>query len=387
MKKHLNCHSANLSLHSFVFPFLLASGLVQGATSVISEKHVKWIIAGAFIVLWLLGILIFNKYIFAKAYKFVKKTVWKFDDILLESAQWPLLIIFFALGLFISLEIAPIAADTTKTINLSIKILGIIAFFIFLNNFLLNLIRYYRTSKTIIASSYGIFKTIIHIFVYGIALLIILDTLHISITPIIASLGIGSIAVALALQDTLANLFSGIAILTDRPLVVGDYVKINDEIQGFVISVGWRTTRLESIDSITVVIPNLYISKNMILNYNKPTNSSWLKIKIGVAYESDLEQVERVAIDVAKTNFYDSDKQLFTQYPPFVRFESFSNSSIDFQVYIRVKNFLEYQRIRHEYIKKLHARFNKEGIVIPFPITTVYFANKPKSVDKEITNE
>jgi small-conductance mechanosensitive channel len=234
-----------------------------------------------------------------------------------------------------------------------------------------NWIREYKTRIDFIKTSSGIIKTIFRIVVFSIALLIVLDSLGVSISPLLASLGIGSLAVALALQGTLSNFFSGLYILIDKPIKVGDYVQLESGDKGYVAKIGWRSTQIRMLPNNIVVIPNAKLADTQIINYHLPVREMSVLIDVGVSYASDLEHVERVTIDVGKKTLTDI-KGGVTEFEPFIRYHTFDDFSINFTVILRVEEFVDQYLVKHEFIKRLHKRYKDEGIEIPFPITTVH---------------
>jgi len=208
--------------------------------------------------------------------------------------------------------------------------------------------------------------------IIAIGMLIIFQTLGISITPIITALGIGGLAVALALQDTLSNLFAGIHIILSGQVRPGDFVKLESGEEGYVMDIGWRNTTIRVLPDNLVVVPNAKLSSTIITNYYLPQEEMNIIIPVGVSYNSDLEKVEKVTIEVAK-EILEEVPGGAKGFQPFIRFKAFSDYSIDFSVILRVKEYSNQYIIKHEFIKRLHKRYKKEGIEIPFPVRTVIF--------------
>jgi small-conductance mechanosensitive channel len=198
----------------------------------------------------------------------------------------------------------------------------------------------------------------------------------ISVTPLITALGVGGLAVALALQDTLANLFAGIHILVEKSIRVGDFIKIETGEQGYVDDITWRTTRIRMIPNNIVVIPNNKLSQSIITNFYLPEKVMSLLIPIGVSYSSDPEHVEKVLIEEAKSAIGEVPGLLGRPEAtdPFVRFmPGFGDSSLDFTLICKVAEFVDQYPVQHELRKRIFKRFKAEGIEIPFPHRTVYF--------------
>jgi small-conductance mechanosensitive channel len=217
----------------------------------------------------------------------------------------------------------------------------------------------------------GPIEIIIKIVFVGVGSMIILDNLGISITPILTTLGIGSLAVAIALQDTLGNFFAGLYVKADRFIEPGQYVRLESGEEGYVAHIGWRSTRIRMLPNNMVIVPNSKIVQSIITNYYLPEKELAVLVQVGVHYDSDLRKVEQVTCEVAK-EVLESVAGGVPSFDPFIRYHTFNQSSIDFSVILRGREFVDNFLIKHEFIKRLHARYKEERITIPFPIRTVY---------------
>jgi small-conductance mechanosensitive channel len=222
----------------------------------------------------------------------------------------------------------------------------------------------------ILKSSGGIARGFVRMVVIGLGLLIFLDSFGVSITPVLASLGIGSLAVALALQPTLENLFSGIQIVIDRPIQLGQFIKLESGEEGYVHRIGWRSTWVKMLPNNIVVIPNKALVNSKIINYHYPDKELAVLVEVGVHYGSDLERVERVTTDVARETLRQTLGGV-ADFVPFIRYHAFDDFSINFTVILRAKEFMDSYLVKHEFIKRLHRRYAREGIVIPYPIHAI----------------
>lgn len=212
--------------------------------------------------------------------------------------------------------------------------------------------------------------------------LILLDTLDISITPLLTTLGIGSLAVALALQDTLANFFAGLYLAADRPIRTGDFVRLDSGDEGFVESVGWRSTRLRTLPNNIVVIPNERVAKSIITNYDFPEPRMSLLLRVTASYDSDSRRVEHILLDVAQAATRDVPG-LLPDPAPFVRFiPGFGDSALEFTLICQVAKFVDQYSVQHELRHRILDRFRREGIDIPFPQRVVTLKEgEPRRVD------
>ncbi len=219
-------------------------------------------------------------------------------------------------------------------------------------------------------ASTSILATTIDLTVYTIGILFLLESFGVAISPLLTALGVGGLAVALALQDTLANLFSGINILVAKQIKIGDFVKMSTGEEGHVVDMNWRNTTIKTSTENMVVIPNQKFASATITNYAQPFAECSIAIPVGVSYESDLDYVEKVTVAVAKEILQETEGGV-KNFEPFVRYTGFAASSIDFNVILRVNTVTDQHLVRHQFIKRLHTRYQLEGIVIPFPTRTV----------------
>jgi small-conductance mechanosensitive channel len=218
-------------------------------------------------------------------------------------------------------------------------------------------------SKRSLGSS-SILASLIDMSVYAIGLLVLLESFGVSITPLLTALGVGGMATALALQDTLANLFSGINTLLSKQIKIGDFVKLSSGESGHIVDMNWRNTTIKTTTDNMIVVPNKNIATSVIVNYAQPYESCSMVIPIGVSYDSDLQQVEMVTKEVAQS-VLKSTAGGVEGVEPLVRYKNFGNHSIDFDVILRVKTIMDQSLVRHYFIKAIYERYKKEGIVIP----------------------
>ena len=190
-----------------------------------------------------------------------------------------------------------------------------------------------------------------------------MDQLDISISPLIAGLGIGGIAVALALQPTLANFFAGTYLVGDTVIMPGDFIELESGLRGYVVEIGWRSTRLRTPFNNLVVIPNSRLADSILTNYYGPSMEIGVMVEAGVSYSSDLAHVERVAIEVAQ-EVIDAIPESDKNFAPWFGFERFGDSNIDFWIWVQATDRLSSFRMKTELMKLLHSRFKQEGIEI-----------------------
>ncbi len=336
-----------------------------------------YIYAPAVYFVWVSLLLFIKKIIFGRIEKFASRTSSQVDDILLGALNFPLVLLIFVSGAFIIEKISPILTDSdlSRFVIVALKTTTILAIILFLDRFFNNLIHVYSRKVDILKTSGGVARGFVRIIVMALGLLILMDSFGVSITPILASLGIGSLAVALALQPTLENFFSGIQIVIDKPVKVGQFIKLDSGEEGYVERVGWRSTWVRMLQNNVVVIPNKVLVDSKVLNYYYPETEMAVLVQVGVHYDSDLKHVEKVTCEVGK-EVMKTIQGGVPEFDPFIRYHTFNDFSIDFTVILRAREFVDNYLIKHEFIKRLHERYSKEGIVIPYPIWAINYAQE-----------
>lgn len=306
--------------------------------------------------------------------RLVQKTASEIDDRiyrLMDRYLFPLLIVG---GLLLIVDAVPLPPKILRAGNTALVIIALLLVFFFLTRAALLILRNVEQRYEAVRNIKGPIEIVTKVVFFAVGGMIILDNLGVSLTPLLTTLGIGSLAVAIALQDTLGNFFAGLHVKADRPVEVGHYIRLESGEEGYVTHIGWRSTRIRMLPNNMVVVPNGKLVGSTITNYYMPERELAVLVQVGVHYDSDLAQVERVTIEVAK-NVLQTVNGGVGSFEPFIRYHTFSDSSINFTVILRAKEFVDNFLIKHEFIKRLQARYKKEAITIPFPIRTLYFAN------------
>ena len=210
-------------------------------------------------------------------------------------------------------------------------------------------------------------RWIIPIIIYPIGVLTALNVIGIAVTPLVAGLGIGGIAAALALQPALSNVFSGVFMLTEGELNPGDFIELEGGPSGFVVKLSWRSTKIRDRFNNLIMIPNSRMMESVMTNYYSESQAVTVIVQCGVSYDSDLEKVEKVALEVAGEVRDDVDAAI-DEYEPLVWFTAFGESNIDFEVRIQAEDRPGTRIVRHELIKRLRTRLDREGIEINYPV-------------------
>jgi small-conductance mechanosensitive channel len=330
-----------------------------------------WIGIPLVFIVWVLALVTVKKTVFVIAKRFASNTKTQVDDVLFDALDFPIQLVIYASGLLVIQSLIPKETlDVMAHLVIGFKIVCIISVAMFIDKFLTGLIRIYSDKIEVFKTAGSLANGLVRLVVMGLGGLIVLDSLSVSITPIIASLGIGSLAVALALQPTLENFFSGIQLVADKPVQVGQFVKLESGEEGTVTKIGWRSTWITMPNNNTIVIPNKMLVNTRLLNYFYPDKEIAVLVGVGIHYGSDLEKVERVTVEVARETL----KQVpggVASFEPFIRYHTFADFSINFNVIMRAQDWPSTHLVKHEFIKRLQKRYAKEGISIPYPIRTV----------------
>ena len=309
---------------------------------------------------------------FRVLHRWAEKTESRIDDIIIRSLKTPSIYWCVAIGLYIGIAISDVSEKYVFYLTKIIHVIVIFSITIASANLAGKLFRDYIKKSSLPIPTTGLAYGILKGTILVIGFLIILTVLGISITPLITALGVGGLAVALALQDTLSNLFSGIHILVEKSIRVGDFIKLETGQEGYVEDITWRTTRIRMLPNNMVVIPNNKLAQSIVTNYYLPEKRMSLLIPIGVSYSSDPEKVEWILVEEAKKAVGEVPG-LLGEPEPFVRFiPGFGESSLDFTLICQVQEFVDQYLAQHELRKRIFKRFREEGIEIPFPHRTVY---------------
>ena len=297
---------------------------------------------------------------------------WK--EAIVRSLRGTLISLFTIAGIYGTIIYVPMGEALYNILPNVLKIVVILLLTVFLARIAVGLLNVYSKRSKVVLPGTSIFVNLTKILVFLIGIMILLQSFGISITPILTALGVGGLAVALALQDTLSNFFAGLQIIASKQVRPGDYVKLESLDEGFVEDITWKNTTIKALRNNLIIIPNSKLSSTIITNYHLPEKEMSIVVPVGVSYDSDLKHVETVTIEVAKELLREIEGGV-PEFEPFIRYNAFADSSINFNVILRVKEFVNQYPVQHEFIKKLHERYGKEGINIPFPIRTVFMKN------------
>lgn len=354
--------------------------------SFLTQNWLEFIIPLAIFFLVLLSGYITEKILFSRLIRLAKKNNVKPNDWVFSTFRLAYGACLFTLALYLCLRFSPLSANIVDFVLRALTIMITTFVTLLLANLSSWLIHRYvnRPSSKLPVNS--IMENIVRIIIITAGILVILRQLEIEITPMLATLGVGGLAIALALQPTLSNFFAGTQVVSDRAVKKGDFIELDGGVRGYVIDIGWRSTRLLTPYNTLVVLPNSRLAETVITNYNGTDNKLGFILYYGVSYDSDLQKVERVALDVGREVIDELDEadKLFS---PWFGFDEFGDSNITFWLWVQAKDRLASFKMKSELIKRLHSRFAQEGIVHNYPVRLNYLFNESSTRLKPIDDD
>ncbi|MFH1236831.1 MAG: mechanosensitive ion channel family protein [Candidatus Aenigmatarchaeota archaeon] len=329
------------------------------------------IVVISFVVAWAINYILKN---YVK--RLTAKTATDLDDNLLKAVTKPIYLLSISVGLYFAVDKLTAVDPYSDVVNMIFLVLCVFAAAYLVARILSVFVTHALHVQKRFEKTPQLISKIVSVFVFLVAGLIIMGYYKIEITPLVATLGVGGIAVGLALQDTLSNFFAGLHILTDKPVNVGDVVEIeNGTIRGTVEDISWRSTRIKTWNNNIVVVPNAKLAGSIMTNHSMPEQSHVFSVDCGVGYGSDLKHVEKTTLDVAK-KVQQTVPGAVKNYEPSIMFKEFGDSNINFFVMLSSDKFGSKFPVRHEFIKALKERYDKEGIEISWPIRKVYYGKE-----------
>ena len=330
---------------------------------------VRWILPIALILIgWFAGV-IFERVFFKRLRRLVAKTQFPGHELVFESLRrmprlWFLLAGTY--GAILMLPSNPTVSGIAQKIVMAICLYTVTLVVARLAGGFVTL--YGQKTEGL---SPSLLSNLVRIVVITFGILMILQSIGISITPILATLGIGGLAVALAFQDTLSNLFSGLYLIISGQVRTGDYVRLGTGEEGYISDITWRNTTIKELANNLIIVPNTKLSSAIFKNFHLPAQEISMQIPVPVSYDSDLEKVERVTLEVAKEVMQNVPGGI-PEFEPFIRYQEFKEFELSLVVFLRVEEFFGQGLVKHEFIKKLHKRYQEERIDIPYPSRNVY---------------
>ena len=338
-----------------------------------------WLFASSVVILFLFLILslIFNKLLFPIIIRLTNWTPSDLDTRITRSLKAPLTVGIIILGMYLALTIPlDLTSSQQQIVNSIASLIGLGLGIVAVGSAVGNIFKWYeetiapKTSTNLDQRLVPLIHRVSIALIYALGGLLILDHLNVNISPLIAGLGLGGLSVALALQPTLANLFAGTYVMTEGAVTTGDYIQLEGGVEGYVMDVSWRSTRLQTWTNNMVVIPNSKFAETIITNFQKPAPPVNLYLTCGVSYDSDLFMIENICQEVM-SQILEKDSNAVKEYGSWFGFESFGESNVNFWVFLQAKDRLASFLLQTTVMQNLHSRFRKDGIVINYPVRSL----------------
>ena len=335
--------------------------------------------AGAIALIGIVAAFVFHKLIFPLIVRFTHRTPTDLDSRLVKSVRWPTTLGFVVLGAYLAFTVPLDLTESQQSqVDTVGQALGVMIVITVVVGLLSNAIDWYLASLATSATRVvdlrllPLIRRVGGVIIYAIGGLLLMDVLGINISPLIAGLGLGGLAVALAIQPTLANLFAGTYVMTEGVIATGDYIQLENGLKGYVVEVGWRSTRIRDWRNNLVVVPNSKFAETIITNFQQPTNAVNVYFECGTSYDSDLYRVEEICLEVMDT-VVDSHPMAIKEYGKYFAFDNFGDSNVNFWLFVQATDRWGSFVVQSDMMKLLHKRFQEEGIVINYPVRTLQF--------------
>lgn len=350
-----------------------AGAILRGREPTTTTIHnFPWLAAAAAILLSILVGFLARWQLLTRLARLAERTPWAADSAVIASMRWPLPLWCLLVGVHAAVDLArlpPFVARAVAKIVLAVLIVSVSLWAASLLARLLEL-RGARRRGLRAASSTGVVRTLARVVVWTIGGLVLLSALGISVKPLLTTMGLGGLAVAFGLRETLANLFAGMNFMLAGNLNIGDFVKLASGEEGTIEDIQWRVTLVRTLFDTMVVIPNGKLANSVVTNYHQPSSAVAVVVPVGVHGTSDLEEVERVTRAVGR-RIMETVPGGVPEFDPLVRYHAFGDSSIELLAILRVRAYPASLLVRHEFIKALLRAYAEEGIVIPVPVRAI----------------
>ncbi len=312
----------------------------------------------------------FKHVIHRRLAKLVSHTDWKGDDIVFQSLESHIVLWFTLAGFYLASDGIHLGDPYNTYLAKLVQIILIMSITIVVSKILVGLLQLWSEKQEGKFPSTQLFTNLIRIVIISLGFLIALESLNFSIAPFLTALGVGGLAISLALKDTLSDFFSGMHILLSRKVAPGDFVELDTGEMGYIENITWRNTSMRERANNIISIPNSKLSLAIVRNYNSNDSSFRVHVDVGVSYDSDLEHVRKVTLEVANDVLQSASGAVKT-WGPNVRIFQFDASSINIRTLFRVEQYGDQHELIDAFIRQLHRRYKDENIEIPFPIRTL----------------
>lgn len=300
------------------------------------------------------------------------RTATSLDDKLVSALKRPLTYALFLLGANVAIERLQVEGRWMQRLDTFLFVFGVLILTLALMRAYGIVMAWYTTESVAaregeLAAEFGPFLGKLgKVFLVLIAVITVLERFQVDVRSLVVSLGVGSLAVGLAAQDTLANMFAGFTLMLDRPFKVGERISLSTGEVGDVVAIGMRATRIRTLDDTILIVPNSILVKDRVTNLTQPSRNLTLRINVGVAYGTDLVRAKGLLATAARECSYVEPAR-----EPVVLATQFADFSINLMLICWAKDYEQAGLAGSALREAVHAAFAREGIEIPFPIRKV----------------
>ncbi len=296
-----------------------------------------------------------------------------------ETLRGPFWIWTLILGIYLAVEYANLPSKTERLLGRTLEILWIISLTWIASRLAGNFVRHYGTRVRGTTKVTSLSRNLAQLFVWCLGTAALLRYLGISVVPILTALGVGGLALALALQDTLSNLFAGFYVTMAGQVRPGDYIRLSSGEEGYVSDISWRSTTIRALTNNMIIIPNAKLAQAIVTNFHLPERRMAVNIAVGVAYGTDPDRVEKVLLEEVHAATGNLSGLLSEPAPAVRLIPGFGDSSLNFTLTCHVGEFVDQFPVQHDLRKRILRRFQLEGIDMPFPTRTLYVIDNNKN--------
>ncbi|WP_321473415.1 mechanosensitive ion channel family protein [uncultured Paludibaculum sp.] len=340
----------------------------------------EWHGAGRFLVVWLSITCIFwlvKDLVLRMMRRAAARTETRIDDEVVSALAWPLRFWTILAALIVAvrdLDERDLPKSFQELISGVMIVLVAVSFTMAASRVSALLLQYYLARSGSGQQVTTLTRTVLRVIWLIPSVLVILNMLQINLAPALTALGVGGLAVSLAMQGTLANLFSGFYVSMAGNIHRGDFIRLDNGQEGYVEDIRWRITTLRALSNNLVIIPNAKLAEAVVTNFTYPEPRMATSIAVGVSYSSDIDQVTEILLEEARAAVGEVEG-LLAEPSPSVRFNpGFGASSLDFTLAVHVTKFERQFAVQDTLRRRIFKRFQKEGIAIPFPVQTLDIA-------------
>jgi small-conductance mechanosensitive channel len=327
--------------------------------------------AGIILILALIAAKLVDFFLERVVLSFARKTSFHLDDAVIKILNKPIRVSILLLGALVGVRwIAPhppFAFILVAVIQTLLVILWALAFNALFRRIAGDWIEHWRRAGRQGTEMISLVGNILRVILLAAAVFLFLSIWRIDVTPLLASAGIAGIAVALAAKETLSNFFGGVSVFLDQPFRTGDYIILDSGERGEVVDIGLRSTRILTRDDVQISIPNAIIANTKVINESAPEPRFRVRLKLGVAYGTDVDELEEILLSAARNN------PLVAPAPePRVRFRAFGDSALEFELLCWAHRPHDKGKLVHELNKTIYTLLDHANITIPFPQRDVH---------------